>query len=119
MSVTTGFPLVIVPVLSKATICVFPVFSSATAFLNKILFLAAFPLPTIIATGVASPNAQGQLITNTDIPLASAKPTSVPALSHTTIVISAITITTATNTRAALSAAFAIGAFVAAASLTI
>ena len=119
MSVTTGFPLVIVPVLSKATICVFPVFSSATAFLNKILFLAAFPLPTIIATGVASPNAQGQLITNTDIPLASAKPTSFPAISHTTMVISAITITTGTNTPDTLSAAFAIGAFVAAASLTI
>jgi hypothetical protein len=39
------------------------------AFLNKTPFLAPFPDPTIIATGVASPNAQGQEITNTAIPL--------------------------------------------------
>ena len=35
----------------------------AIKVLNKIPFLAATPLPTIIATGVAKPNAQGQLIT--------------------------------------------------------
>ena len=40
--------------------------------LNKIPFLAPTPLPTIMATGVARPNAQGQLITSTEIPLASA-----------------------------------------------
>ena len=75
ISVTVGSPLVIVPVLSRATICVLPVFSKDTAVLNKIPFFAPIPLPTIIATGVASPSAQGQLITNTDIPLAKAKPT--------------------------------------------
>ena len=35
------------------------------ADLIKIPFSAALPVPTIIATGVANPNAQGQEITNT------------------------------------------------------
>ena len=43
-------------------------------YLNKIPFFAPIPLPTIIATGVARPRAQGQLITKTDIPLAKANP---------------------------------------------
>ena len=72
-----------------------------------------------MATGVASPSAQGQLITSTDIPLASAKPTLCPAISHITIVANAIAITAGTNTPDTLSAIFAIGALVAAASLTI
>ena len=76
------------------------------------------PLPTIIATGVASPNAHGQLITNTEIPLAKANPILCPAKSHITNVINAIVITIGTNTPDTLSATFAIGAFVAAASLT-
>ena len=82
-------------------------------------FFAPIPFPTIIATGVASPNAQGQLITSTEIPLASANPKSLPHNSHTTIVITAIIITAGTNTPETLSAIFAIGALVAAASLTI
>ena len=40
------------------------------AVLNNIPVLAPTPLPTIIATGVARPNAHGQLITRTDMPLA-------------------------------------------------
>ena len=67
-----GSPIVIVPVLSSATMFTRPVSSSETAVLNKIPFLAPTPLPTIMATGVARPNAQGQLITSTEIPLASA-----------------------------------------------
>ena len=118
-SVTTGSPAVIVPVLSRAAICILPVCSSEMAVLNIIPFLAPTPLPTIIATGVASPSAQGQLITSTDIPLASANPALCPANSHTIIVTAAIPITTGTNTPDTLSAIFAIGAFVAAASLTI
>ena len=77
------------------------------------------PLPTIMATGVASPRAHGQLITSTEIPLANAKPTLSPASSHTIIVSTAIVITAGTKTPDTLSAIFAIGAFVAAASLTI
>ena len=73
----------------------------------------------MIATGVASPNAQGQLITRTDMPLANAKPMPSPASSHTRIVITAMVITTGTNTPETLSATLAMGALVAAASLTI
>ncbi len=118
-SVTFGSPLVIVPVLSSATIVTLPASSSETAVLNIMPFFAPIPFPTIIATGVASPSAHGQLITRTDIPLASAKPIDCPAKSHTNIVTAAIAITAGTNTPETLSATFAIGAFVAAASLTI
>ena len=71
-SVTRGSPLVMVPVLSSATICTLPASSSETAVLKRIPFFAPIPLPTMIATGVASPSAHGQLMTSTDIPLASA-----------------------------------------------
>ena len=73
----------------------------------------------MIATGVASPSAHGQLITSTAIPLASANPMLCPARSHTMTVTAATAMTTGTNTPDTLSATFAIGAFVAAASLTI
>ena len=119
MSVTSGSPLVIVPVLSKATICVLPAFSREAAVLKRIPLLAPLPLPTIIATGVARPRAQGQLITSTDIALVSAKPVLLPRRSHTASTITAIAITHGTKMPDTLSAIFAIGAFVAAASLTI
>ena len=119
ISVTRGSPLVIVPVLSSAIISTLPVCSRETAVLNNIPFLAPIPLPTIIATGVAKPNAQGQLITRTDIPLARAKPTVCPHNSQIAIVMIAIVITTGTNIPETLSATFAIGALVAAALLTI
>ena len=73
----------------------------------------------MIATGVASPSAHGQLITNTEMPLASAYAKSFPRRSQTRSVTSEMLITTGTNTPETLSATFAIGAFVAAASLTI
>ena len=119
ISVTFGSPAVIVPVLSNATISTFPVSSNDTAVLNIIPLFAPTPLPTIIATGVANPNAHGQLITNTEIPRAKANPSVSPQSNHTKIVTTAIEITTGTNTPETLSAIFAIGAFVAAASLTI
>ena len=72
MFVTRGSPVVIVPVLSSATICTRPVSSSAAAVLNSSPFLAPSPLPTMMATGVASPSAHGQLMTSTEIPRASA-----------------------------------------------
>ena len=64
-SVTSGFPLVIVPVLSKTMVW--------TSFINWIAsplrirtpFSAPMPLPTINAVGVARPRAQGQAITRT------------------------------------------------------
>ena len=118
-SVTFGSPFVIVPVLSSATICTFPVSSRDAAVLNSTPFLAPTPLPTMIATGVARPRAHGQLITSTEIPLASAKPKGWPARIHIIVVTTAMEITTGTKTPDTLSATFAIGAFVAAASLTI
>ena len=72
ISVTTGCPLVIVPVLSRTTTPVCPAISRDDAVLNRIPFFAPTPLPTIIATGVARPRAQGQEITSTDMPRASA-----------------------------------------------
>ncbi len=108
-----------VPVLSRAIILTFPASSKETAVLNIMPFLAPIPFPTIIATGVARPRAQGQLITSTEIPLARAKPMPRPSKIHTSVVMTASTITVGTNTPDTLSATFAIGALVAAASLTI
>ena len=119
MSVTTGSPFVMVPVLSSATVSSFAACSSDSAVLNSMPFLAPTPLPTITATGVASPKAQGQLITRTEIPLAKANPISSPSTSHIAIVTKAIAITAGTNTPDTLSAIFAIGAFDAAASPTV
>ena len=118
-SVISGVPAVMVPVLSSTTVSTLPAASIETAVLNSIPCFAPMPLPTIIATGVASPRAQGQLITSTDIPRASAKPTLLPSSSHTMNVTAAMDMTVGTNTPETLSAIFAIGALVAEASLTI
>ena len=77
------------------------------------------PLPTMMATGVASPRAQGQLMTSTEIPRARAKPKVCPANSQMTVVTRAMDMTTGTKTPETLSATLAMGALVAAASLTI
>lgn len=61
-------------------------------------FSAAFPVPTIIETGVASPKAQGQDITKTDIPIESANSNEYPNNSQITVAITAIMITIGTNT---------------------
>ena len=119
MSVTTDSPFVMVPVLSSATMAVFPVSSKDTAVLNIMPNFAPMPLPTIMATGVARPRAQGQLMTSTEIPLARANPIVWPAKSQIRMVITAMVITLGTNTPETRSATFAMGAFVATASLTI
>ncbi len=119
ISVTLGSPEVMVPVLSRTTISVRPAVSRETAVLNSMPFLAPSPLPTMMATGVASPRAQGQLITSTDIPRARAYPAPWPSSSHTRVVTAAMAMTVGTNMPETLSATFAMGALVAAASLTI
>ena len=81
--------------------------------------LAPMPLPTMMATGVARPRAQGQLMTRTEMPLARAKPMVCPASSHTMVVMMAMVITVGTKTPDTRSATLAMGALVAAASLTI
>ena len=73
----------------------------------------------MMATGVASPSAHGQLMTRTEIPLASANPNVFPTRSQMIVVMTAMLITAGTNTPETRSAIFAIGALVAAASLTI
>ena len=99
--------------------CVRPVCSSAAAVLNRIPFLAPTPFPTIMATGVASPSAHGQLITSTEIALARENDMSFETAIQMRKVTAAIAITTGTKTALTRSAALATGAFVAAASETI
>ena len=108
-----------VPVLSSATTLSFPVFSKASEVLKRIPFLAPIPFPTIIATGVASPRAQGQDITSTVIAFSSAKKILCPIKSHVAITTIDISITAGTKIPDTVSAILAIGALVAAASLTI
>ncbi len=63
--VTAGRPLVKVPVLSKIIVFTLCAFSRISPPLIKIPNSAPFPVPTMMAVGVASPKAQGQAITNT------------------------------------------------------
>jgi hypothetical protein len=73
----------------------------------------------MIATGVASPSAHGQLTTRTEIARFRLNENSAPNTSQVKNVIIAIPITVGTKMPEILSAIFAIGAFVEAASLTI
>ena len=81
-------------------------------------FLAPTPLPTMMATGVARPRAQGQLMTSTLMPRASANVKVWPSSSQMTNVAAAIQMTVGTKMPETLSAVLASGAFVAAASRT-
>ena len=67
MFTTFIFPSVIVPVLSRATAFILCAISRLSADFINIPCSAPLPVPTIIATGVASPKAHGQDITKTDI----------------------------------------------------
>ena len=118
ISVTTGLPSVIVPVLSSTTQSIICAVSSASPDLIKIPFSAPFPIPTIIATGVARPNEHGQAMTKTVIAQDKANSKSAPNNIQIIKVATAIAIITGTKTPAILSANFAIGALVALASST-
>ena len=72
----------------------------------------------MIAAGVASPKAQGQEITSTEMPMESANSKLYPAISHTAAATMAIPITAGTKIALILSASLAIGALVAVASST-
>ena len=63
-SITLSFPLVSVPVLSKATVSTFDNLSSASPSLTKNPCLVALPMAAIMAIGVASTNAHGQNTTS-------------------------------------------------------
>ena len=107
---TCGLPCVSVPVLSKTTVLTWLVRSIAAASLNQMPNLAALPMPTIIAAGVAKPKAHGHAITNTATAFIKACTQSPCMLQVSAKVPSAINTTTGTNTAATLSAIRAIGA---------
>ena len=121
ISVTTGFPSVIVPVLSKTTACTLHNCSRLCASRIRILFSAPLPIPTIIAVGVANPNAQGQAITNTvtEVSKACVKASSPPAIIQPIKVSAAIPITAGTKIAAILSTNCCTGALLPWASCTI
>ena len=106
------------PVLSMTTVSTSFACCSASPDFIRIPWFAPTPVPTIMATGVASPRAQGQEITSTAMAEEMANSAPAPASSHTNSVTSAIHITTGTNTPATLSASWAIGALLALASST-
>ena len=81
---TSGSPLVSVPVLSITTVSMRAAVSNAVAFLNSTPRSAPSPVPTMIAVGVARPNASGQVMTTTVIANSNAVCTPAPAASHTT-----------------------------------
>ena len=60
-----GRPSVIVPVLSKTTVLSFCAVSSASPLRIRMPCSAPWPVPTMIAVGVARPRAQGQAMIST------------------------------------------------------
>ena len=64
--------MVRVPVLSNRMVSVLEICSSAEASLMMMPLEAARPIPTMMAVGVASPNAQGQAMTSTEIEVTNA-----------------------------------------------
>ena len=58
---------------------------------------APFPVPTIIAVGVARPRAQGHAITKTEIKMVRANTTLSPAISQASVARIASPITTGTK----------------------
>ncbi|OQB02698.1 MAG: hypothetical protein BWY25_00411 [Chloroflexi bacterium ADurb.Bin222] len=72
-SVTAGWPLVSVPVLSNTITEMWPARSRASPFLSRTPNSAPRPVPTITAVGVARPMAQGQAMTSTATMLMSAR----------------------------------------------
>ena len=82
-SVTDGWPEVMVPVLSSTMVSTLWRFSSASALLMSMPNSAALPVPTMIATGVARPSAQGQEMTSTEMALESANSNPYPATIQT------------------------------------
>jgi len=68
ISLTSGYPDVKVPVLSNTIVVMEFIFSRTSPPFISIPKVAAIPVPTMTAVGVANPSAQGHAITNEDIP---------------------------------------------------
>ena len=118
VSVTTGRPAVMVPVLSNTTVVSSPVRCRASPPLISTPSSAPLPVATITAVGTASPMAHGHAMISTVT--AAAKPRTMapsPPNSHQPASVAiAIAITTGTNTALMRSARSWIGARVACAS---
>ena len=84
--------------MSSTTVFTVWAVSRLSADLIRIPYSAPLPVPTIIATGVASPSAQGQEITSTAMPIERAKENSAPHKSQITVAAAATVMTTGTNT---------------------
>ena len=76
----------------------------------RIPFSAPFPVPTIMAVGVASPSAHGQAITRTEIKIVRANLKSPVPINHAIPEATAMAMTAGTKYPATMSASFAIGA---------
>lgn len=113
-----SLPYVSVPVLSNITTFVFSAFSSISLFFINIPFDADKPSLTIIASGVASPSAQGQATTKIVTKVIIAVSKLYPKHKYAINVSIASTITIGTKYPDTVSATFAIGAFVFVASTT-
>ena len=110
-SVTRGLPSVTVPVLSSTTVSMRPISSRLAADFTSTPCSAALPVATVMATGVASPSAQGQEITSTAMPTLRQNRTPMPpTVAHSTAAITAMEMTTGTNTALILSARRLMGA---------
>ena len=107
-----------VPVLSSTTVVTERRVSSPSADFTRMPCSAPLPVPTMMATGVARPRAQGQEMTSTATPEVRAISADPVTISHTAAVTRAMPITTGTNTPATRSASFAMGALEEAASST-
>ena len=102
---TSGSPRVSVPVLSSTTVSSEAACSSAIACLKRMPRLAPRPVPTMIAVGVASPSASGQVMTTTVMANSSASWTSRPTTKYQTTKVSAPPMSaTSTSQNAARSA---------------
>ena len=119
-SVTCGRPSVTVPVLSSNTASTFPAVSRLSASFIRIPFSAPFPMPTIIAVGVARPNAHGHAIMRTVTRASNPweKPSVLSKANQSMNDSSAIDITTGTKMAAMRSTSFCTGALLPWASCT-
>ena len=82
MSATSGFPSVIVPVLSNTHTSTSLELSNVSPFLISMPYSAALPTPTVTAVGVARPNEHGHATTSTDMRHVSANSKPEPATKY-------------------------------------
>ena len=105
-----GYALVIVPVLSKTIVSILWAQSRAAPDLIRTPCSAPFPVPTMMAVGVARPRAPGQAIVNTATNTVSAK-TAIAQEDQVPAVRRAIPNTMGTKIPETVSAICAMGAF--------